>query len=81
MQISDVSEQMTRLWIAQLYKEHQEIAWYHRVSLKPVVIRIVDMSANWGQWDPFLRTISLSEKLIREHSWDVVLEILITDCP
>ncbi len=76
MQISDVPEQMTRLWIAQLYKEHKEIAWYHRVALRPVVIRIADMSSNWGQWDSFLRTITLSEKLIREYSWDVVLEVL-----
>jgi hypothetical protein len=76
MHQSETSEQFIRLWVAQLYKEHHEIAWYHRLPLKPVVIRIVELSSQWGQWDPFLRTITLSMRLMKEHSWDVVLEIL-----
>lgn len=73
---SEVSEQLMRVWIAQLYKEYQEIIWYHRVPLRPAVIRLAELSSRWGEWDPFFRTITLSLKLIREHSWDVVLEIL-----
>lgn len=82
------ADEMERLWVVQLYKEHAEIAWYHRIAFKPTVIQIVDLSSAWGKWDPFLRTISLSKRLILEHSWDVVLEILkhemahqfVTDC-
>lgn len=76
MQTVAGADEVSRLWVAQLYKEHQEISWYHRVSLKPVVIQITEMNSRWGQWDPFFRTITLSARLIREHSWDVVLEIL-----
>ena len=76
MDITVEEENLRRLWTSQLYKEHQEISWYHRAGLKPVVIQVVEMSGTWGKWDPFFRTISLNAKLIREHSWDVVLEIL-----
>jgi hypothetical protein len=69
-------ENLRRLWTSQLYKEHQEISWYHRAGLKPVVIQVIEMAGVWGKWDPFFRTISLNAKLIREHSWDVVLEVL-----
>lgn len=71
-----LSEQVVRLWVAQLYKEYQEITWYHRIPLRPAVIRIADLSSKWGEWDPFFRTITLSTRLIREHAWDVVLEVL-----
>lgn len=82
------ADEVERLWVAQLYKEHREIAWYHRTSLKSVVIQLADMKSAWGKWDPFYRTITLSKRLIAEHSWDVVLEILkhemahqfVTDC-
>ena len=70
------SDDVKRLRVAQLYKEHAEISWYHRAGLKPVVIQIAPMEKNWGTWDPFFRAITLSERLIKEHSWDVVLEIL-----
>lgn len=69
-------DDIERLWVAQLYKEYKEIAWYHRIAFKPALIQISDMQSAWGKWDPFLRTITVSRRLINEHSWDVVLEIL-----
>ncbi|MEI6397801.1 MAG: DUF2786 domain-containing protein [Pseudomonadota bacterium] len=72
----NMSDEIERLWVAQLYKEHQEISWYHRAGLTPVVIQLSDMTSAWGKWDPFFRTITLSRRLITGHSWDVVLEIL-----
>ena len=63
-------------WTRQLYREFEEIAWYHKVSLRPPVIQIEDLVSRWGQWDPFFRSITLNKRLILEHSWDVVLEIL-----
>jgi Protein of unknown function (DUF2786)/SprT-like family len=67
---------LERLWVAQLYKEHHDLASYHKVPLRPVVIKVDEMSSAWGTWDPFFRVISISKKLITGHSWDVVLEIL-----
>jgi hypothetical protein len=40
------------------------------------MIKISDMMSTWGTWDAFYRTITLSSRLIREHSWDVVLQVL-----
>lgn len=67
---------LTALWTRQLYREFEEINWYHKIKLKPCVIQIAELGKRWGQWDPFFRTITLSARLITDHSWDVVLEIL-----
>ena len=64
------------LWAAQLQREHTEISWYHQAKLSPVVIRLSDMMSTWGTWDSFFRTITISTRLVREHSWDVVLQVL-----
>jgi hypothetical protein len=64
------------LWAAQLQREHAEISWYHRVNLNPVVMKLSDMMSTWGTWDPFYRTITISTRLIRQHAWDVVLQVL-----
>jgi hypothetical protein len=64
------------LWAAQLQREHAEISWYHQAKLDPVVIVLKDMMSTWGSWEPFQRTIAISTRLIREHSWDVVLQVL-----
>jgi hypothetical protein len=34
------------------------------------------MASRWGEWDPGIRQIRLSERLLAEHSWDIVVEIL-----
>lgn len=68
--------ELDSIWITQTYREYQEINWYHKTSLKPVVIQIATISSFWGKWDPFFRTITINRKLIEDHSWDVVLEIL-----
>jgi Protein of unknown function (DUF2786)/SprT-like family len=64
------------LWAAQLLKEHEEISWYHRASLRPPVIRIEELKSVWGTWNAFTRVITINRQLIVKHSWDVVLEVL-----
>jgi Protein of unknown function (DUF2786)/SprT-like family len=68
-------ETFERAWIQQLYQEHKDISWYHKVKLGPVVIQLMDSETRWGEWDRFFRCIKISRKLILEHSWEVVLEI------
>jgi hypothetical protein len=63
-------------WTRQLYREFEDISWYHKVGLLHPVIQIADLGARWGVWDPFFRTITLNRRLITDHSWDVVLEVL-----
>lgn len=68
---------MTSVWTKQLYREFEEINWYHKLGLRPCVIQITELGhRRWGQWDPFFRTITLNHKLITDHRWDIVLEIL-----
>jgi hypothetical protein len=69
-------ERLKSLWVYRLYREYQDICWYYRVQLKTPMICIQDMTTKWGEWNPFNRTISINLKLVREYSWDVVLEIL-----
>ncbi len=69
-------EENLKLWVTQLYREFEEINWYYYAKLKPVVIQVVDLNNQWGQWDPFFRVITINQKLIKTYSWDVVLEVL-----
>jgi hypothetical protein len=67
---------LRRLWISQLYKEHENICWRYRVKLDPPIIELVDSGKYFGIWKSGIRTIKLSERLIEEHSWDVVVNVL-----
>ncbi|MCX6116509.1 MAG: DUF2786 domain-containing protein [Proteobacteria bacterium] len=69
-------EMIEREWVQQLYQDHKEISWYHKLNLGPVIIQLSDSISRWGEWDSFFKCIKISRKLILEHSWDVVLEIL-----
>jgi hypothetical protein len=64
------------LWIQQLYKDYEDICWYFKVKLRRPMIVIDDAKTRWACWDPLMRSISVSRRLIDGHSWDVVLEIL-----
>ena len=76
MQSHDELGGVESLWTRQLYREYEEILWYYRVKMRPVVIQVADMGSRWGQWDPFFRVITIARKLITDYSWDMVLEIL-----
>ena len=66
---------LERAWLLQLVREFQDIAQYYRLNLSQPFIRITDNRTQFGSWQPYIRTLSLSRFLIEEHSWDVVLEI------
>ena len=70
------AELLERLWVEQLSREHENIAWRHRVKLRTPLIEVCNMNGRWGSWDPVLRVIRISRRLIDEYSWDIVLEIL-----
>ncbi len=39
-------------------------------------MEVGELGSRWGQWDSETRTLTLSEALIREYPWDVILEVL-----
>lgn len=67
---------LTAIWRDQLQKEYDSINWIFKLNLTRPQIRIVDVQSFFGQWDPLLREMKFSKKLIAHHSWHIVLEIL-----
>jgi len=66
----------TKTWTLQLYEDYLQILYAYKIKLKKPVIEVRPLGNRWGQWDPETRTLSFSDRLIENHSWDVVLEIL-----
>jgi hypothetical protein len=64
------------MWVTQLYQEFDSIIWRHRIDLKKPIIELVNSKCSWGYWKNKPSTIGLSIPLIKEHSWDVVINIL-----
>lgn len=65
-----------RAWTQKLYEEYDNVLFHYRLRLKPPVIRVAELTGSHGLWSAMTRTLSLSEKLIANHSWDIVIEVL-----
>lgn len=63
-------------WRRQLAQEYRHLCWLYRVQLKLPLFEISEGQSRAGSWSPGLGTLSLASWLIRDHSWDVVLEVL-----
>jgi len=63
-------------WRRQLAQEYRHLCWLYRVQLKSPLFEICEGQSRAGAWSPGLDTLSLASWLIRDHSWDVVLEVL-----
>ena len=74
-----MSEKENRLmdgWRRQLAQEYRHLCWLYRLQLRLPLFEIRDGQSRAGTWSPGLDTLSLASWLIRDHSWDVVLEVL-----
>ncbi|OGR00448.1 MAG: hypothetical protein A2505_00235 [Deltaproteobacteria bacterium RIFOXYD12_FULL_55_16] len=74
-----MSEQENRLlevWRRQLAQEYRHLCWRYRVRLRLPLFEIREGQNRAGSWSPGQDTLSLASWLIRDHSWDVVLEVL-----
>lgn len=47
-----------------------------RELMRPPIFSIDDMKQNWGLWRPDVREIALSRRLVMEHPWHSVREVL-----
>ncbi len=65
-----------RIWLRQLLAEHQHICWLHGLELSPPVFEINEHASRAGSWSANYSNLKIAGWLIREHSWDVVLEVL-----
>jgi hypothetical protein len=48
----------------------------HRKMMRPPLFRLADMEDRWGSWSGKKREISVSRKLVLNHPWDAVCEVL-----
>jgi len=64
-----------RIWAEQLLLEHRRICWQHGVSMATPMIEISEAHGYWGKWWPGRRTIVISTRLVRQHPWEVVLNV------
>ncbi len=65
-----------RFWTLQLISEHGNICWHHGVRLSTPSFVITESKTHFGEWNETLRRISISEHLIKNHSWDTVVQVL-----
>src|SRR5688572_29625009 len=63
-------------WINQLYTEHSHVCFSYKLRLARPVIHVAPLESLWGRWDPEIRTLTISEKLIENYPWETVIEIL-----
>lgn len=73
MTITDETKE--RAWLLQLVEEFKDITNYYRISLPQPFIQISDNRSEFGSWNAYTRTLTISRHLIEDHSWDIVLEI------
>ncbi len=72
----EAKQHKIRRWTERLYQDYDHILFSYSIPMSRPQIRIQDVDSIWGQWNPTTRTITLSQRLIELHSWDVVIEIL-----
>lgn len=73
---SQTETALHRAWVRQLYEEHRTICWQYRICLPRPLIELTNGNSNWGSWQPHSRTIRIAARLVKDHSWDVVINIL-----
>jgi hypothetical protein len=59
-----------------LIRDYQQLILYYRLQLRTVNFEISSSTSYWGQYDPKSATIKLTERLIENHPWPVVLGVL-----
>lgn len=74
--VDQLKSELLMRWTQQLYREYDNILFHYRVNLRTPLIRISDQTTCWASWDTRQRCISIARRLIENHSWDIVIEIL-----
>jgi len=75
---AEIRQARCRAWSLRLQTEYARIIHRYGVPSRGgrVLIRVDDLGARWGVWDPKARTISISRLLVESYPWPVVVEVL-----
>ena len=63
-------------WASQLVREHRDISWRYGANLTTPTINISSGKKTVGLWSDKNKTLSISNYLIKNEVWDIVLEVL-----
>lgn len=74
--MSGRESELQRVWLEQLLAEHQQISLLHGLRLSAPVFEISDDMNLAGAWTGGFAGLKMAGWLIRNHGWDVVLEVL-----
>jgi hypothetical protein len=69
-------DEWERRALEELYNEYSHALRERKIHLRAAAIELFDSDSNWGEWDNESRTIRLSRKLLKQHSWFNVLAVL-----
>ena len=65
-----------RTVLLELGREYSNICRDRALTLRPASLRLFDSESLWGQFDALTRNLSISRKLVQNHSWEKVLGVL-----
>lgn len=74
--LENYSDYLERCWTRQLFCELQDIFSYYSLPMRLPHLNFSDDTSRYGSFDANRYLISISRKLVKEHSWDLVIEIL-----
>ncbi|MFA7381866.1 MAG: SprT-like domain-containing protein [Desulfurivibrionaceae bacterium] len=74
--MNEKENRLMESWRRQLAREYRHLCWLYRLRLRLPLFEIREGQSRAGAWSPGLDTLSLASWLIRDHAWDVVLEVL-----
>jgi predicted SprT family Zn-dependent metalloprotease len=73
----ELSAELLAAALRELAKTYQTLNYTHfREALRQPSLEISDAESRLGQWMPALRSIQISRRLLLEHPWGVVVEVL-----
>jgi predicted SprT family Zn-dependent metalloprotease len=76
MNFDFIFESLQTKMVLQLNREYDQICYQYNIKLLKPLIIVKDLKSSWGQWDNEQKVLSLSSKLIKEYSWDIVIQVL-----
>ncbi|MGL4207832.1 MAG: SprT-like domain-containing protein [Candidatus Adiutrix sp.] len=71
-----LSANLKSAWLRQLQREYGELLWRYNIKTPKITLELMQSETLWGRWQPGLRRLALSERLIMTQPWPCVVGIL-----
>ncbi len=67
---------LEQLLLNRLSRELDNIIWAHRVKMTPPTLRLTDSATYWACYNHSEGSLSVSRRLVEEHSWFAIVSVL-----